>query len=153
DVASIVVTGSEKMASHHNIAEPQDLGMAQYSVPFSIAIAAFKDPRDPSVFCDAALNDRAIRALCRNVRLEASTEMTKHNQLASRVAVVLKDGRTLAKDAQYFPGHSRQPFNEQQLRDKFDRLMTALPVASADRIFRDFLALETVHDVGQLQLS
>ena len=153
DVASIIVTGSEKMVSHHNIAEPQDLGMAQYSVPFSMAIAAFKDPRDPSVFCDASLNDRAIRALCRNVRLEASTQLTKANQLASRVAVVLNDGRTLVKDAQYFPGHSQQPFSEQQLRDKFDRLMTALPAASTERIFRDFLALETVNDVGQLQLN
>jgi 2-methylcitrate dehydratase PrpD len=127
--------------------------MAQYSVPFSLAIAAFRDPRDPGVFCDASLNDPAIRALCRNVRLEVSTEITQKNQLASRVSVLLKDGRTLVKDAQYFPGHPRQPFTEQQLREKFDGLMSALPAASAARIFEQFLALETVADVGKLQLN
>ena len=153
DIASIAVVGSEKMTSHHNILEPQDLGMAQYSVPFSLAISAFKDPRDPTAFCDASLNDAAIRTLCRNVRMEASSEITKKNQLASRVSVLLRDGRTLTKDAQYFPGHPQQPFTEQQLRDKFDRLMTALPAAHAARIFEQFIALEKLADVGKLQLT
>src|SRR5688572_2435819 len=34
DIASVTVAGSEKMVSHHNIAEPHDMTMAQYSTPF-----------------------------------------------------------------------------------------------------------------------
>ena len=70
DIESIVVSGSEKMCSHHDISEPQDMTTAQYSAPFSVALAFYRDPRDPGVFNDAALNDPAIRALTRKVRLE-----------------------------------------------------------------------------------
>ena len=153
DVASIHVVGSEKMVSHHNIPEPQDLGMAQYSVPFSLAISAFRDPRDPNVFCDASLNDAAIRALCRKVTLEASADMTKKNQLASRVTVRLKDGREFARDELYFPGMPQRPLSQQQLWEKYLRQMAALPAASAERIFQQFLALEDVADIGQLNMT
>jgi 2-methylcitrate dehydratase PrpD len=153
EVESIHIIGSEKMASHHNIPEPQDLGTAQYSAPFSLAIAAFRDPRDPNVFCDAALNDAAIRALCRKVTLEASAEVTKNNKLASRVTVRLKDGREFSRDEQFFPGMPQRPLGTGQLWEKYARLTAALPAASAARIFQQFLELESVANIGQLNFT
>ena len=39
-VEAITVTGTERMVERHNILEPADLMLAQYSIPFSVALAA-----------------------------------------------------------------------------------------------------------------
>ena len=151
DIASVVVASSAKMVSHHNIPEPQDVMMAQYSAPFCVALAFYRDPRDPRVFSDQSLNDSAIRALCRQVKLEVLKGTD--NEKASRVTVVLKDGRKLVQDMESFPGMPQQPLSRDQLREKFNTLTAALPAASADRIFTQFDALDTVVDAGKLQLD
>ncbi|MBI4190117.1 MAG: MmgE/PrpD family protein [Betaproteobacteria bacterium] len=153
DVASITVAGSEKMVSHHDIPEPQDMTMAQYSTPFCVALAFYRDPRDPDVFSDAAVNDPAIRALCRKVKVELRQETHAENPLASRVTVRLKDGRELVQDQQYFPGMSQQPLSRAQLQEKFNTITAVLPAASRERIFAQLAALESAGDAGQLQFS
>ena len=50
DVASIHIAGNEKMATVNNIPSPTDLMMAQYSMPFSVALAHYRNPRDPASF-------------------------------------------------------------------------------------------------------
>ena len=77
DIASIVVAGNEKIVSHHDIKEPQEIGMAQYSVPFCMAVAFFRDPLDPNVFSEESVNDPAIRALTRNVTVEVLKDAPK----------------------------------------------------------------------------
>src|SRR3954471_7625864 len=69
DVASVAIATNEKVVSHHNITEPQDAMMAQYSVPFCVALALHRDPSDPRVFGDSALNDASIRQVCRNTHV------------------------------------------------------------------------------------
>jgi 2-methylcitrate dehydratase PrpD len=41
------VTGTPRMVERHNIAEPADLMLAQYSIPFSVALALCREARDP----------------------------------------------------------------------------------------------------------
>ena len=153
DVESITVAGSEKMVSHHNIPEPQDMTMAQYSTPFCVALACHRDPRDPSVFCDVALNDPAIRTLCRKVKVELRQEPDAGNPLASRVTVQLKDGRLLVQEQQHFPGIAQQPLSRAQLQERFNTNAATLPAADRQQIFARLVALEAVADVGQLQFS
>ena len=50
DVASIHVAGNQKMATVNNIPAPADLMMAQYSLPFCVALAHYREPRDPASF-------------------------------------------------------------------------------------------------------
>jgi 2-methylcitrate dehydratase PrpD len=153
DIASITVAGSEKMVSHHNIPEPQDITMAQYSTPFCVALAFYRDPRDPGVYAEASLDDPAIRALCRNVKLEISREITAGNQLASRVTVLLKNGRELVQDAQHFPGMPQQPLSRAELLEKFNTLTASLPAEARARVFTQLAALEAVGNMQQLQLG
>ena len=47
DVEAITVTGTERMIERHNILEPADLMLAQYSIPFSVALALRREARDP----------------------------------------------------------------------------------------------------------
>ena len=69
DVAAITVTGTPRMVERHNILEPADLMLAQYSIPFCVALALFREARDPESYDERALADPAIRALTRRVRL------------------------------------------------------------------------------------
>ncbi len=144
DIASITVAGSEKMVSHHNIPEPQDMTMAQYSTPFNVALAFYRNPREPDSFSEESRNDAKIRALCRNVKVELRKETGKDNPLASRVSVKLKDGREFTQELPYFPGMPQQPLTSDQMREKFITVTKGVLGAGADKVFADLGAVEKV---------
>jgi 2-methylcitrate dehydratase PrpD len=153
DIAQITVASSEKMVSHHNIPEPQDITMAQYSTPFCVALAFYRDPRDPSQFSDAAIADAQIRALCRKVKLESDKELVKDNQFATRMTVRLNNGKIITHETQVFPGMPRRPLSDAELREKYDRVVSGIAPATAARLFEQFSALETVRDLGTLEFG
>src|SRR5215470_616012 len=96
-VDAITVTGSERMIERHNIPEPADLMLAQYSIPFSVALALCREARDPESWDETALTDPQIRSLCRRVRVVPGEE---HSGMASIVAIALTDGRRLERRAE-----------------------------------------------------
>jgi 2-methylcitrate dehydratase PrpD len=100
EVEAVAIRGSERMATLHNIPEPADLMMAQYSVPFCAALALYRDPRNPESFAEGALDDPEIRALCRRVTTEATSRRPGHGPSATTVTVDLKGGRRLANSAE-----------------------------------------------------
>jgi len=118
EVEAITVTGTPRMIERHDILDPADLMLAQYSIPFSVALALCREARDPESWDEAALADPQIRALCRRVRLlpEPSGE---HGGTASAVTIALTDGRRFERHAEsgmLEPG---------ELADKFLRLTRA----------------------------
>jgi 2-methylcitrate dehydratase PrpD len=89
--------------------------LAQYSIPFCVALALHREARDPESFDESALRDPQIRALCRRVRL-APEPRAEHAGMASTVTIALADGRRFAdrtEDGMLKPG---------ELEDKFLRL-------------------------------
>jgi hypothetical protein len=116
EVEAITVTGSERMVERHNILEPADLMLAQYSIPFSVALALCREARDPESWDEAALGDPQIRALARRVRLIPGQE---HGAMGSMVTIALADGRRLERLAE---GGMLEPG---ELHDKFLRLTRA----------------------------
>ncbi|MFZ2006034.1 MAG: MmgE/PrpD family protein [Stellaceae bacterium] len=115
DIASITVTGTPRMIERHNILEPPDLMLAQYSIPFCVALALHREARDPESYDDSALADPAIRALTRKVRLVAEAG-DRHGAAGSHVTVALNDGRKLER-------HEVSGMLEAgELPDKFARL-------------------------------
>jgi 2-methylcitrate dehydratase PrpD len=129
EVEAITVTGTPRMVERHNIAEPADLMLAQYSIPFSVALALCREARDPESWDETALADPQIRALCRRVTLVPDPGGT--------VTIALVDGRRLehgAESGMLEPG---------ELRDKFLRLTrAALGERSAAALFERLQQLE-----------
>jgi 2-methylcitrate dehydratase PrpD len=150
DIAAITVAGSAKMISHHNIPEPQDMTMAQYSTPFNVALAFYRNPRDPDSFSEQSRVDAQIRALCRIVKVELRAETTKDNPLASRVSVKLKDGREFTQELPHFPGMPQQPLTSDQLREKFTTVTQGVLGAGAEKVFAELRALEKVANMRGL---
>ena len=142
DVASILVEGGEKLLSHHNISDPADIMKAQYSVPFCVALALFRDPDDPRSFDPSALDDPAIRAACRNVELRARSQEGL-TPWGARIAVRLKDGREFARDRNSYKGMPDDPLSQAELRRKFILLTAGGENDSAARMFERLQRLES----------
>ena len=118
EIEAIAVTGTPRMVERHNITEPADLMLAQYSIPFSVALALCREARDPESWDEPALTDPQIRALCRRVKLVPGPH-GEHGGMASTVTITLADGRCLERTAEsgmLEPG---------ELGDKFLRLTRA----------------------------
>jgi 2-methylcitrate dehydratase PrpD len=92
-VAAITVGGNRRMLERHAIAEPADLMLAQYSIPFAVALALHREARDPESWDAGALADPKIRALARRVRLVPEPG----GAAGSTVALELSDGRRFAR--------------------------------------------------------
>jgi 2-methylcitrate dehydratase PrpD len=144
EVEAITVTGTERMVERHNILEPADLMLAQYSIPFCLALALHREARDPESWDETALADPQIRALSRRVRLVLEP-VGEHGGMASTVTIALADGRRLERRAEsgmLEPG---------ELEDKFLRLTRGVlgkPTASA--LFERLQHLEDEADLGWL---
>jgi 2-methylcitrate dehydratase PrpD len=135
EVSSITVTGTQRIVERHNILEPPDLMLAQYSIPFCVALALFREARDPESYDDSALADRAIGALTRKVRLVAEAS-DRHGRAGSDVTVVLADGRK-------FERHEPSGMLEAgELPDKFARLTRKAMAAAGTDLYERLMRLE-----------
>jgi 2-methylcitrate dehydratase PrpD len=117
DVAAIAIAGNDRMAKINSFTAPADIMMAQYSIPFCVALAHFRDPRDPRSFDDQALHDPQIRALSERVTITIAEH--RPTPLAAIVTITLKDGRVLTRQVTGFKGTPEQPLDRAELREKF----------------------------------
>jgi 2-methylcitrate dehydratase PrpD len=147
DVDRVTVAGTERMATINNIANPTDIMMAQYSIPFCVALALFRDPRDPASFDDSALHDPAIRDMCGRVAIVVADPPVK-SAGASIVTVRLKNGRELTKEVEEFNGTPARPLDRAELKDKFMTLTRVRYGAEAAGIFERLQNLEHEADLS-----
>ncbi|HLH87704.1 MAG TPA: MmgE/PrpD family protein [Xanthobacteraceae bacterium] len=142
DVAAIRIAGNEKMAKVNNIPRPKDVMMCQYSIPFSVALAHWRDPRDPRSYDESAFNDPAIRSLCERVTISVAGGHHDHATLRAEVAVELKDGRVLTRTVDDFKGTPQSPLDQAGLRERFMLLTRHCPPAAMERVFARLQNLE-----------
>src|SRR6266851_389953 len=136
DVEAITVTGNRRMVERHAIAEPADLMLAQYSIPFCVALALHREARDPESYDESALADPQIRALTRRVRI-APQEGGGHGAMGSTVTVALADGRN-------FERHVDSGLLEAgELADKFTRLTRAALGGRSAALYEQLQRLES----------
>lgn len=150
DVASVAMATNEKVVSHHTILEPQDTMMAQYSVPFCVALALHRDPVDPRVFGEETLRDPSIRAVCRNTTVEAYPTAQAKTRFSTRLTVRLKNGREHSIEAHDYDGMPSKPLSREQLRDKFMKLTAGTSAFRPDAVLHKLEALEAQPNLADL---
>ena len=105
--------------------------LAQYSIPFSVALALSREARDPQSWDETALADPQIRSLARRMRL------VRDSDTSTTATIALADGRHLehrVESGMLEPG---------ELEDKFLRLTRpALGEAAATTLFQRLQRLE-----------
>ncbi len=127
DVARIVIEVSDKVLSHHADPAPRDVATAQYSLPFTIALALFRDPGDPQAFLDGPNQNPAILELAKRVALEPYEKSGPNgNDMACRLHITLKDGPTLSIARTDFEGTTTSPLTRERLEQKFLKLSSTV---------------------------
>jgi 2-methylcitrate dehydratase PrpD len=151
DVDTIDVEGHHEMWDRHNILEPKDPMIAQYSVPFAIALAFYRDPKDPRSFDQSAINDRNIVDLCKRVKLQKE-EGAGHMTPGASVTLKLKDGRVLTKRVVYFKGTPQNPANRDDVLEKFSLLTRHCSKGKMNEIFDRLQNIENEKDFDWLKV-
>ncbi|MBI4194872.1 MAG: MmgE/PrpD family protein [Betaproteobacteria bacterium] len=153
DVDRIVIAANEKTVSHHAVNEPQDMTMAQYSVPFSTALALYLDPTDPRVFSEKIINDPKIRALAGTARVELLTTSSDYMSSACRVTLQLKNGKEVSAEGHDFKGTPTMPLTRTELLEKFLKLTAHRDRAKAEKLFARLAEAEKVENFGALDFA
>lgn len=141
DIASIAISGNKRMATVNNIAAPADMMMAQFGIPFCVALAFYRNPVDPRSFDDSAVHDSKILALAQRVTMTA-VEGQDNRNMATTVTVTLKDGRTLSQHVTAFMGTPERPLDRSGLLEKYMLLTQEHPRDAMQRIFDRLQTLE-----------
>jgi 2-methylcitrate dehydratase PrpD len=118
DVVSIAIAGDDRMATRNNIPAPEDKMIAQYSVPFSVALSLYRDARDPRSYDDAVVHDRAILDLASRIKITKAAGQGRQDATAS-VTIRLKDGREVSRRVASFKGTPQRPLDQAELEEKF----------------------------------
>jgi 2-methylcitrate dehydratase PrpD len=148
DVATIAIEVSDKVLSHHADPAPRDVATAQYSLPFTIALALFRDPADPQSFLDGPRQNPGILDLSKRVALRPYEKTgPNNNDMACRLHVNLHDGRTLTQTKTDFEGTTTSPLSKERLEQKFLKLSACL--SDANRI----TLLSRLRDLEGLKIS
>jgi 2-methylcitrate dehydratase PrpD len=151
DVARIEIAGSPRMATVNNIPAPGDALLAQFSIPFCVALAMYRDPVDPNSFDEAVWKDPQIRAMAARVTMTAAPGQTNLD-LATTVTVTLNDGRTVSERVTAFTGTPERPLDRAGLRQKFMLLTKKHRQADMARLFDRLQQIETEADLNWLSV-
>jgi 2-methylcitrate dehydratase PrpD len=134
---------------------PRTINEAQFSIPFTVALAIMQGAVLPDTLTREALADPAILRLSRKITLRVTDDK---NELARRegyppvdVDIHTVDGKTWSGCELYVKGHPSNPMTLEEAVEKFQRCaeLSALPLApEAMHAFCGLIAdLETLEDV------
>jgi 2-methylcitrate dehydratase PrpD len=146
-VDRVQVAGNERMATINNIPEPTDIMMAQYSIPFCVAVALYRDPRDPASFDQSVLLDPSIRDMCRRVEVTVADPPPRIPG-ASKVMIRLHNGLVLSREVEEFDGTPNRPLSHAELRDKFTMFVRG---SGMGHVASTFDRLQNIEQEAELQ--
>jgi 2-methylcitrate dehydratase PrpD len=152
DVREVVVAGIEKLVTHHAIYQPKDLMMAQYSIPFCMALSLYFDPTDPECFDEKRLQDKKVLAMMRRVRLRVDSEIEQKGwDRAARVTVRLGKRKSHSRLVVHFKGTPQNPLSRSEVQSKARKLTRPiLSEAKMARLLETVCDLEKIADVSSM---
>jgi 2-methylcitrate dehydratase PrpD len=117
DIQAIEIKVGDKELRRHDIRDPGDVMIGQYSVPFSVALAIVADARDPRTFRDADVNDPELRSVMDRIRL-VPWDTPRPSLIATTTTITMRDGTVLKAEVADFRGTPDNPLNAGELRNK-----------------------------------
>jgi 2-methylcitrate dehydratase PrpD len=145
-VQSIEIKVGPKELRRHDIRDPRDTMIGQYSVPFSVALAIVGDARDPRTFRDADVENPKLRALMARIRL-VPWDAPPPSPIASVTTITMRDGTVLRSEVADFKGTPDNPLSPNELRDKALLLTREHDAAAMTAMFDRLLNLENEADL------
>lgn len=154
DIAEIVVGVSEEGVLHAGtIVEPRDIGSAQFSIRFSMALRFVKRGNSFAEYVDENLVNPDILALAHKVRVEVDEEAERSypKDWESVVTVVMKNDERFQERIKAIKGSPSDPLTREELRAKFHGLVKGrLSQSNADCLLDRIEHIEQLPDVTQI---
>lgn len=116
----------ESIMRQQIVYEPQSMMAAQYSMPFTAALALDRDLADPHCYDGEVLADRAIRDTCRKIHAHLDPEMDAFPRYAARLAARLKDGSEVKLTVWDHKGTAAKPFSAEDVMARFDKVTASV---------------------------
>lgn len=128
--------------------DPQTGLEGKFSVYHSAAIAIIHGEAGERGYRDEVVRDPAVRALRDKVIATPDTDIPED---AARIAIRLKDGRTLKKEIEHAIGSLARPMSDVALEAKFRGLAAAcLPPAGTDALIALCWSIERLEEAGEI---
>jgi 2-methylcitrate dehydratase PrpD len=126
--------------------------MAQYSIPFCVALSLYFDPSDPASFDEGKLADRNILKMMAKVRLKVDHEIeAKGWDRAARVSVDLGKRGRHNKLVIHFKGTPGNPMTGAEVQAKAQKLTgSILSPRQFARLVETVAQLEKLSDSAKL---
>ena len=134
DIERVEVRGPRAMIEHHLEARPRSTMAAQYSLPFTTAVALLGDASDPSWFGDASRDDAALLALVDKVVPfhDEAFQRAFPAHFGGAMTIVARDGSRIEHRVLDSKGTAAQPADRAMLHAKF-AAMTATRLVDVER--------------------
>jgi 2-methylcitrate dehydratase PrpD len=112
DLRRVIVRGPEStMQLRHVVLEPTTVMGGKYSTPFTTAVALFRDISDPLNYDEAAIRDRRIRDLAKQVELVTTDDAGDRASGGDcEITLEMADGDRHVLPTRAVKGSARNPF-------------------------------------------
>ena len=153
DVASLTAFGPRMMVDGHLEYRPKSVMAAQYSLPYTVAVAITGNARDPASFSDSAMHDPGLLGLADRVdaRIDPELDAMFPKKFPAGFEVRLKDGRELRCVVTDSVGTRERPMGREQIVEKF--LSITADILSHERqmqLLDTVVGFDRLDDVGVL---
>lgn len=147
EIETVSVVTNPTVVHKHGQKSPTTVLGAQYSLPFSLAIALLCNIRTPSVFNESTVGDEEIRNLANRVELEAK-EMGDGPKALITIRANNGEIRLEAKD---WKGAPSNPYSFEEISDKFRSYASGVIKPEAiEEVIARVSGLEREKDTGAL---
>jgi 2-methylcitrate dehydratase PrpD len=138
---------------------PQSVADAQFSIPFTVALAAIKGRVSLPDFSEANWKDPNLLDLAEKVEVVVDAELTRQGGMIApnRIELETRNGRRYVKRIDFVKGSPREPMSLEDCIEKFKDCVTFAAKTIDRRKLSEFVAmvshLEEVEDVrGMVEL-
>jgi 2-methylcitrate dehydratase PrpD len=153
DVEAVLVRGTRDMIDSHMDYRPDSDMSAQYSLPYTAAVALILDAGVPESFGPQARARADVRRLADVVTAVEDPRLQAFfpARFPGGVAIRLRDGRTLEAEVIDSESSPARPLSRERVRSKFESLTRdLLPKSTRERIASAVAQLEGCDDIGEL---
>ncbi len=151
EVSNIEIEVSDKVLSHHVIRQPNDIKQAQYSLPFCVAWALYRDPYQPENMNTSILSDASITKMSQAITLTPfNTPNKKNSAWSSLLRITLQSGKVIERWSDEFTGSPSKPLSGDGLKNRFFQLTGHGNLQTKELWWESLNHLDQVQDLTQL---
>ena len=150
DVVEVFTYGVAHIAVGKGLARPTFVA-AQFSIPYVVAACLLDGEMGPGQLTEERLADPEVEALSQRVSVAIDEELNKAypDKTPSRVEIVLRDGRRLARQVDMPRGDPRDPMERPDIVAKLKRFAGERDQTTLDRLVDLVMDIEHLPDIEE----